>query len=141
MYAMESIMLMWTKTASILTAAMLGVALSAPWADLAVARPAQSNAATQTDAPLQSGDLVRLRSGGPLMTVESVQGDHVICSWSTGYGDLRSGSFPVAMITTPVTPPPPNDALQKDERAVDQYYQRHCPSGTLSFSGKFHCAY
>ncbi len=95
-------MFMLPKRAGIAIAATLGVALGTPWAVPAVAGSVQSNAAMQTAAPvLQSGDLVRLRSGGPLMTVTSVQGDQVICFWSNGDGEVRSGAFPVAVITAP----------------------------------------
>ena len=44
-----------------------------------------------------SGNLVRLRSGGPLMTVKNVEGDQVNCIW-TEEGEVRSGSFPVALL-------------------------------------------
>jgi len=41
----------------------------------------------------------------------------------------------------PVTIPPADPSLKQDERATDRYYQKHCPSGLVSFTGKFHCAY
>jgi uncharacterized protein YodC (DUF2158 family) len=69
----------------------------------------------QSDATplLQSGDLVRLRSGGPFLTVKSVQGEYVICTWwSEEAGDFRSGGFPIAMVAGPVALPP-NDAMHK----------------------------
>jgi uncharacterized protein YodC (DUF2158 family) len=124
-----------------LIAVVLGFALSAPWTDPGAADATLSNAPMGRHASLQTGDLVRLRSGGPLMTVQSIQGDHVICSWSEANGEIRSDTFPVAMVMAPVTPAPNEGDLQKDERESDQYYQEHCPSGTLSFSGKFRCSY
>lgn len=33
---------------------------------------------------LKIGDQVVLNSGGPVMTVEKVDGDRVICSWDAG---------------------------------------------------------
>ena len=92
-------------------AAMLGVTFSASWAFPALARPPQSSITTQgRNAPLlHSGDLVRLRSGGPLLTVKNVSGGWVICTWWSEYGDFQSGGFPVAMVEGPLTPPP-NDA-------------------------------
>ena len=52
-------------------------------------------------------DLVRLRSGGPEMTIKSVQGNWVICTWwSQGWGGFQSTGFPIAMVAGPVTLPP-----------------------------------
>jgi uncharacterized protein YodC (DUF2158 family) len=101
-------MLMLTKQAVPAIAAMLGVAVSASWAVPALAGPAQSSTTMQSrPAPLlQSGDLVRLRSGGPVLTVKSVGDGWVICTWLTEYGELQSGGFPLAMVEGPVTLPP-----------------------------------
>ena len=130
------------RNASMPIATVLGVTLCAPWAVSVFAAPAQLNDATQSQvAPvLHSGDLVRLRSGGPLMTVITVRNDQVICSWSGEDGEPRSGSFQIGLVTAPVTIPPDDPTLQKDERTADQYYRKHCPSGIIA-SGKFECAY
>jgi len=34
-----------------------------------------------TTYPLELGQLCRLRSGGPVMTVKAVEGDNVLCTW------------------------------------------------------------
>ena len=87
-------------------AAMLGVAVSASWAVPALAAPAQSTTTTQRrSAPLlHSGDLVRLRSGGPLLTVKSVHDGWVICTWWTEYGDFQTNGFPIAAVEGPLAP-------------------------------------
>jgi uncharacterized protein YodC (DUF2158 family) len=54
---------------------------------------------------LRAGDLVRLRSGGPLMTVRSAEGDQVNCYWSTYEGNVLNGTFPVADLTAPLILP------------------------------------
>lgn len=42
---------------------------------------------------MKTGTLVRLKSGGPVMTVKEVSDDHWIsCHWFTE-GELNSGSF------------------------------------------------
>jgi uncharacterized protein YodC (DUF2158 family) len=113
-------MLMLTKQAVPAIAAMLAVAVSASWAVPALAGPAQSSTTTQSRSVplLQSGDLVRLRSGGPVLTVKSVRDGWVICSWFGDYGELESGGFPIAMVEGPVTPPndtnPQTDGLSSE---------------------------
>jgi uncharacterized protein YodC (DUF2158 family) len=97
-------MLKLPKPAAIAVQATL--ALSAPWAvpTLADAAPANTATQSQTTPLLHRGDLVRLRSGGPELTVKSVQGNWVICTWwNAGYGGFQSAGFPIAMIAGPVT--------------------------------------
>jgi uncharacterized protein YodC (DUF2158 family) len=88
------------------------------------------------------GDLVRLRSGGPLMTVDEVLGDKVVAYWSTEYGDVRSATFPISELDEPLTLPPADPNLKKEEAAVDRYYKKRCPTGFVDIAtGKFQCAY
>jgi uncharacterized protein YodC (DUF2158 family) len=105
-------MLVLKKPASIAMAATLGIALGMPLSIPAFSDPASSNVAMQTPAAvsvLHSGDLVRVRSGGPLMTVTAVQGDQVNCTWTDWDGQLKSESFPIAALGVPVTTIPPED--------------------------------
>src|SRR5258708_36718436 len=100
-------MLKLPKPAAMGTQAKLGIAPSGPWAVPALAAPANTATQSQTTPLLHEGDLVRLRSGGPEMTVKSVQGNWVICTWwSQGWGGFQSSGFPLAMVAGPVTLPP-----------------------------------
>ncbi|WP_426536682.1 YodC family protein [Bradyrhizobium sp. McL0615] len=138
-------MLARTKPFSIAIAVMLGIGVNVYLAipAFSASPPSQVAPQSRSASPLHDGDLVRVRSGGPLMTVTAVQGDQVNCSWTDGNGDLKSESFPIAVLSLPVTVPPPDDLRQEqeEERAADQYYKKHCPSGSVSFTGKFHCAF
>jgi uncharacterized protein YodC (DUF2158 family) len=135
-------MLALTKPASIAMAVTLGIALGMPMSIPAFSDPAPSKAVTQVTAPaLRSGDLVRVRSGGPLMTVTGIQGDQVNCAWTDWDGALKSETFPIAVLSVPVTVPPPDPELDKDMRATDRYYRAHCPPGSLSVTGKDVCAF
>jgi uncharacterized protein YodC (DUF2158 family) len=98
-------MLKLPKPAAIAIQATLGVAFSAPWAVPALADAAPANTATQSQTTpfLHRGDLVRLRSGGPVLTVKSISDNWVICTWFDDYGGFQSAGFPLAMITGPVT--------------------------------------
>jgi uncharacterized protein YodC (DUF2158 family) len=90
-------MLASTKQASIAIAVTLALSMSlAP----AFSASAPSNTAMQNQAApvLRSGNLVRLRSGGPLMTVLRIQGDQVNCLWTDWEGTIASGTFPVDVL-------------------------------------------
>jgi uncharacterized protein YodC (DUF2158 family) len=53
---------------------------------------------SQAAASLQRGDLVRLRSGGPLMTIDSIRGDQVDCFWTGLDGEPNAETFPAAVL-------------------------------------------
>ena len=88
-------MLASMKQASIAIAVML--ALSMP---LAPAFSASAPAAMQNQAAsaLRSGSLVRLRSGGPLMTVDGIKGDQVDCYWTDGNDQINAETFPIYVL-------------------------------------------
>jgi uncharacterized protein YodC (DUF2158 family) len=94
---MEFNMLSSTKLASIAIA--VTVALGMPLAP-AFSASAPSNTAMQNQAApgLRTGNLVRLRSGGPLMTVHRIEGDQVNCVWTDWEGTVASGTFPIDVL-------------------------------------------
>ena len=96
-------MLNLPNAAAVAVQATLWVALSSPWAALADAAPAKTATQSQTTPRLHEGDLVRLRSGGSVLTVKSASDNWVICTWFDDYGELQSSAFPIAMIAGPVT--------------------------------------
>ncbi len=49
------------------------------------------------DAVFKLGDVVRVKSGGHLMTVVSIDQGSVTCDWSVR-GDIKSKSFPAAAL-------------------------------------------
>jgi uncharacterized protein YodC (DUF2158 family) len=67
---------------------------------MAPASPASAPSNTQNQAApaFQSGDLVRLRSGGPMMTVKSIKGDQAECFWTDYNGQMNYDSFPVDVL-------------------------------------------
>src|SRR3981081_1744823 len=99
-------MLKLRNAAAVAVQATLWVALSSPWAALADATPAKTATQSQTTPRLHEGDLVRLRSGGSVLTVKSASDNWVICTWFDDYGELQSTAFPIAMIAGPLTPSP-----------------------------------
>jgi uncharacterized protein YodC (DUF2158 family) len=108
-----------TKRNSIAIAATLGIALSMPLSIAAFADTDPPKPVTQSlaAAMLRAGDLVRVRSGGPLMTVTGVQGDEVNCSWTDWDGRLESESFPIGALNLPLTMPRTDWGAARDAQA------------------------
>jgi uncharacterized protein YodC (DUF2158 family) len=53
----------------------------------------------------RTGDVVRLKSGGPSMTVDHYKDGHVHCRWFSPEGELHSGSFVEAcLVLVPCLP-------------------------------------
>jgi len=78
----------------------LAAALSVPLAVPAFAEPAPATTAMQdrTAPSFERGELVRLRSGGPAMTVNSVNGDEVDCYWTDLSGQTNADKFPIYVL-------------------------------------------
>ena len=87
---------MLAPTKQISVAIAVTLAISTPLAP-AFSESAPSNTAMQNRAalPLRNGDLVRLRSGGPLMTVGGIEGDQVNCIWIDLDGHIASERLPI----------------------------------------------
>ena len=93
------------STVAAIVLAMIGLCQAGP----TLAEPASSSALQDRPAgQFHDGDLVHVRSGGPLMSILRIHGDQADCSWTDWDGDLRSGSFPVTELQGPITIPPPN---------------------------------
>lgn len=99
-------MLMLTKRLAIVIAAILGAAAGATWGVPASAQTAHSKTEKRTSdvTHLKTGDLVRPRTGGPLMSVDSIKNGQVTTSWWSE-GGFRYGKFPIKMLMGPATPP------------------------------------
>jgi uncharacterized protein YodC (DUF2158 family) len=60
--------------------------------------PSKTATQSQTASSFQRGDLVRLRSGGLPMTVDSIKGDQVDCFWTGMDGAPNAESFPAGVL-------------------------------------------
>jgi uncharacterized protein YodC (DUF2158 family) len=136
-------MLNLPKLAVIAVQATVVVALGTSWAVTALAETAPANPITQsqTTAVLREGDLVRLRSGGPALTVKSVNGKWVICTWwHERLGMFRTAAFAVAMIDGPITllaaaASPQTDAGPQTSGQASPAKRSDHPPGNLSDAG------
>lgn len=88
-----------------LTPAVFAITLGVALGFLSAIIPASAEPVSMQSGSLRSGDLVRVRSGGPLMTVKDVQGDNVNCSWTDWLGGLNSQVFPIDVLQGPITQP------------------------------------
>lgn len=103
-------MLMLTKRVAIVIAATIGIGPSATWVGPASANPAHSSTAEETsDVPhLKTGDFVRPRTGGPLMSVDRIENGQVSTSWWSE-GGFRYGKFPIRLLMGPIAIPPTHE--------------------------------
>jgi uncharacterized protein YodC (DUF2158 family) len=88
------------RTKQLAITALVAMALSQPFARPAYSAPALSDHAVDDagTSPMHLGDLVRLRSGGPLMTVDTVKGNVVGCIWTDPNGQTDEATFPVEVL-------------------------------------------
>jgi uncharacterized protein YodC (DUF2158 family) len=91
-------MLTLAKRCSVAIALMIG--LSIPLSIPAFSDPIASSASMVDSSATRfvRGDLVRLRSGGPLMTINDIQGDRADCFWTDENAMPQEATFPVHVL-------------------------------------------
>ena len=91
-------MLELTRQSGITAALVLSLSLA--FSLPAFSAPISSNASIESSsaAQLHRGDLVQLRSGGPLMTVAGSKGDQVDCFWTDWNGQPNDATFPLGVL-------------------------------------------
>ena len=88
----------FTDRISLAAALVLGIALSMPFTVPAFSGSAPSAMPSQTNAPFRAGERVRMRSGGPMMTVDGLRGSRVDCYWTDMNGVPVSESFSATVL-------------------------------------------
>lgn len=83
---------------SVVATLAVGIALSASWSVPAFSQSASSEMQGQTGASFHPGERVRMRSGGPMMTVDSIKGNEIDCYWTNWDGVPISERFPSAIL-------------------------------------------
>jgi uncharacterized protein YodC (DUF2158 family) len=93
-------MLAFTKRTSITTSLLLGITAGSLLSIPAFSDPVQPNTAVQSQTAIsfRRGDLVRLRSGGPLMTIDGIKGNQVDCIRTGSNGEPNAQSFPTDVL-------------------------------------------
>lgn len=87
-----------TNRVSIAATLAIGIALSMPLSVPAFSDSDPSAMSGQTGASFRPGERVRMRSGGPMMTVNGIRGNQVDCYWTGADGVPISDSFPAAVL-------------------------------------------
>ncbi|WP_128970620.1 YodC family protein [Bradyrhizobium tropiciagri] len=90
-------MLTLTNRISIAIAALLVFGMPPSQALSAAALPS-TPVSDQAASALRSGNLVRLRSGGPLMTVIGIEGNRVKCVWTDADNEPESAIFSIDVL-------------------------------------------
>ena len=88
----------FTNRISIAATLALGIVLSTPLSAPAFSGSAPSAIPSLTNAPFRPGERVRMRSGGPMMTVDGIRGSRVDCYWMNTDGSPASDSFSATVL-------------------------------------------
>ena len=92
--------------------------------------PTQPGATTRT---LTVGDMVQSTSGGPVMRVQSINGDQANCQWRDKGGKVRQERFSVAQLTVTAAP-------MKNEYEFEEPAPYHpCPANVITRNGRHEC--
>ena len=71
----------------------------------------------QSPEPLKIGDVVRLKSGGPLMTVNKLAGEgDVWCLWFDYSDSVEDSKYPIAVVSSGIFPTPCLDVYEPDNK-------------------------
>jgi uncharacterized protein YodC (DUF2158 family) len=91
---------MYHRTKRRIAVATLFLAIGASCPALASTASVFPQASGQSNVTVQfgRGELVRLRSGGPMMTVSAVKGDQVECVWTDDSGQPADATFPADVL-------------------------------------------
>jgi uncharacterized protein YodC (DUF2158 family) len=89
---------MFASTKQVSTAVLVLLLGMSPLAAPPVFASSAPSIVARSASTLQRGDLVRLRSGGPLMTIERIEGDKVNCYWTDVNGQPNDGMFPISVL-------------------------------------------
>jgi uncharacterized protein YodC (DUF2158 family) len=77
---------------------------------------------------IKSGDVVRLRSDGPPMTVKSIAGDIVICEWFDDEREPHERRFSARSLICGVSPAQPVSTLAgvREQEEAEAQYRAEC---------------
>jgi uncharacterized protein YodC (DUF2158 family) len=128
----------WAAALAIVTALTVSSAGFAQTAVCQVTGTAQSNTTPPpTFGPLWSnvkiGDMVRLRTGGRLMTVRAIKGDQAICGWRNLSGQRVHANFPIDQLMVIGGP-----GQNQNPYSEPQPY-RPCPADVVTPGGRHEC--
>jgi uncharacterized protein YodC (DUF2158 family) len=77
------------------------------------------------ETPMQPGDVVQLKSGGPALTVIGVEGEGVRCLFfSDEIGDFREATIPAFALDTFEVSDPEAEEAEEDEAEEEKHEAR-----------------
>ena len=81
-----------------ITTLLLTICAASPALSSPVPSSPPSSTASAVAPLFTRGELVRLRSGGPMMTISAIKGDQVECVWTDDTGQPEDATFPTDVL-------------------------------------------